>query len=229
MKSCLSNGATFRVTLVDYGKGPDVWSFEEEDRLKFAARRKVVANRLVSEGRYHLARERYHKIIELFHHMDKKKFKDRFLGRSETLEQCREIRKLCRLNAAMCSLRVKDPLAAKDLCDAVLRGDPENIKALYRRAQSFVACSDYVQACADLSRVLDIDSSIEDARQLLQKAKKLRLTSDRKQKSAFKFGCSVDGLNDPRSIKNDYMDTPMDLPGVEGESVSKQFVQKKEK
>jgi hypothetical protein len=224
-----AGGVTFRVTLEDYGKGPDIWTFDEEDRLKFALRRKIEANRLFGEGRYHLARERYKRIIELFHHMDKKQFRDRFLGRAETLEHCREIRKHCRLNAAACSLRIKDPHDAKTYCDAVLQGEPENTKALYRRAQAFYNCSDFVQACNDLARLLDIDASITEARQLYENAKKVRSRADRKQRETFKFGCSVDGLNDPRSIKNDYMETPMDLPGVEGDPVSKQYVPKKQK
>jgi tetratricopeptide (TPR) repeat protein len=218
--SSLCNGARFRMTLLDYIKGPDVWSFDEEERVKFAHRRKVEANRLFGAGRFHLARERYKRIIELFHHMNKKGFRDRFLGRAATLEQCRELCKHCRLNAAACSLRLFDPMSAKEFCDEVLRGDPENIKGLFRRAQAFQQRQDFVQACGDLTRVLDIEPSLEEARRLLEKLKQHRKASDRKQCKAFKFGSSIDGLNDPRSTKNDYMDTPMDLPGVEGQPVS---------
>jgi len=224
-----SNGAKFRVTLLDYDKGPDVWSFDEDERLKFAYRRKVEANRLFNEGRFHLACERYKRIIELFHHMTKKGFRDRFLGRAETLQQCKELCKHCQLNAAACCLRLRDPLRAKEFCDEVLRGDPENIKGLFRRAQAFQQRHDFVQACIDLTRVLDIDPTLEEARRLLEKTRHQRRASDQKQCQAFKFGSSIDGLNDPRSIKNDYMDTPMDLPGIEGQPVSALWAPKKAK
>eukprot|EP00747_Dinoflagellata_sp_TGD_P220207 gnl/TRDRNA2_/TRDRNA2_92205_c0_seq1.p1 gnl/TRDRNA2_/TRDRNA2_92205_c0~~gnl/TRDRNA2_/TRDRNA2_92205_c0_seq1.p1 ORF type:complete len:599 (-),score=140.33 gnl/TRDRNA2_/TRDRNA2_92205_c0_seq1:104-1747(-) len=209
-------GATLRVELLEYNKGPDVWSFDEEDRVQFALRRKEVASRLFKEGRFRLARERYSSIVELFHHLDKYKVKDRFLGKPEVREQCKELRNTCRLNIALCSLRLNDARRAKTECDAVLRSESENIKALYRRAQAHFMNEDFVQACRDLVRLREVDGGLPEANALLRQAAAKRKDSDRKQMEGFKFGKSMRGLEDLRSIKNDYMDCPVDMPGVEG-------------
>ncbi|CAJ1375694.1 unnamed protein product [Effrenium voratum] len=66
---------TIRVTLLDFNPGPDAASFDEEDRLTFALRRKAEANRLFKEARFRLSRRRYRDITELFHHLDRPKVK----------------------------------------------------------------------------------------------------------------------------------------------------------
>ncbi|CAE8610955.1 unnamed protein product [Polarella glacialis] len=197
---------TLRVTMLDYNKGPDAMSFEEDDRLTFALRRKAEATRLFGEGRFRLARERYRKIIELFHHVDRPKMKDRFLGQPELFQECRKLRIDCRLNLALCSLKLQDPEPAREACDEVLKQVPENTKALYRRAQAHILQQDYVQACHDLQRVVDIDPSIDDARRLLEKTAKLRSQCDRKQRGQLKFEKMVSRISDDRSDKhNDYL------------------------
>mmetsp|Transcript_45473 Transcript_45473/g.131650 ORF Transcript_45473/g.131650 Transcript_45473/m.131650 type:complete len:553 (-) Transcript_45473:204-1862(-) len=217
----LEEGVTFRVTLLDYAKGADAMRFEEEDRLTFAMRRKVEAARLFKEGRFRLSRERYRQIMDLFHHVDRPKSKDRFLGKPELLQACKELRKACRLNSAACGLRLSDPLHAKKMCDAVLRAEPENTKALYRRGQAFLQRGDYLQACNDLQRLLDVDRNVEEARCLLNKATRLREASDRKQRKQFNYRRMIDKMRtDPRSIVHDYMDTPMDFPDLEAPPVA---------
>jgi len=226
-------GATYRVTLLDYTKGPDVWSFSEEERLKFAERRKAIANALFKKGRHRLAHERYRRIEELFHHLDRPKgstvspVRDRFLGKPELAQSCKEIRSACRLNMAACCLRFGDPAGAKRACDAVLLAEPENIKALYRRAQAFVRQRDFVQACRDLERLLDIDGSLEEARALHGRAASARRASDKQQRRDFHFGATFGGMQDPRSVKWDYTDAAMDGPDMEAAPVSSQYEPKR--
>jgi len=207
---------TLRATLLDYNKGPDAASFDEEDRLPFALRRKVEANRLFGESRFRLARERYMKITDLFHHLDRPKVKDRFLGRPELFQSCRKLRLECRLNIAACSIKLQDPASAIQACDAVLWQSPENTKAFYRRAQAHMQQKDYVQACRDLQRLIDIDPSIQEAKRLLEKADKLRGQSDRKQKEVVKYDKMVNRIFDDRSDKYDYLDAPIDDEEHEG-------------
>jgi tetratricopeptide (TPR) repeat protein len=226
-------GATYRVTLLDYTKGPDVWSFPEEERLKFAERRKAMANALFKKGRFRLAHERYRRIEELFHHLDRPKgstvspVRDRFLGKPELAQSCKELRSACRLNMAACCLRFGDPAGAKQACDTVLLAEPENHKALYRRAQAFVRQQDFVQACRDLERLLDIDGTLEEARTLYNKVQTAREASDKQQRRNFRYGAMFDGIQDPRSIKWDYTDAAMDAPGIEAAPISSHYAPKK--
>eukprot|EP00933_Yihiella_yeosuensis_P035908 TRINITY_DN29566_c0_g1_i1.p1 TRINITY_DN29566_c0_g1~~TRINITY_DN29566_c0_g1_i1.p1 ORF type:complete len:577 (+),score=141.75 TRINITY_DN29566_c0_g1_i1:57-1733(+) len=211
---------TMRVTLLDYNKGPDAGSFEEEDRLVFALRRKAEANRLFAEGRYRLARHRYQKIIELFHHLDRAKTKERFYGKPELFSECRKLRIDCRLNIAACSIKLQDPSVAKEACNLVLQQMPENTKAFYRRAQSHIQQKDYLQACLDLQRLLDIDPTIEEARRLLEKSRKQRGQADKQQSAKVRYGTMVKTINDDRSDKWTYLNAPVDSPDMEGLPVS---------
>lgn len=215
-----------RATLVEYSKGPDVWSFEEEDRLKFAMRRKLEATRLFKEGRHRLARERYQRILELFHHIDKTKSKERFYNKPELFRECRALRLTCRLNIAACSLKLQEPVCALTACTAALEQEPDNTKALYRRAQANVQLTEYVQACSDLQRLLDIDSSVTEAKTLLERAKRCKDQAERNQLKKFSFKQMISNIGDPRSDKNDYMDAPVDTPTTEDRPIADRWVPK---
>ncbi|CAJ1416961.1 unnamed protein product [Effrenium voratum] len=202
---------TIRVTLLDFNPGPDAASFDEEDRLTFALRRKAEANRLFKEARFRLSRRRYRDITELFHHLDRPKVKDRFLGKLDLFQECRKLRLECRLNSAACSVKLQDPKAAREACDLVLHQMPENTKALYRRAQAYMLQRDFAEASKDLRRLLEIDPSIQEASRLLEKAVRQRKDVDQKQKGALKYDAMVGRLADDRSEKYTYLTADMDV------------------
>ncbi|CAL1168033.1 unnamed protein product [Cladocopium goreaui] len=196
-----SSEYTLRVTLLDFNPGPDAPSFDEEDRLTFALRRKAEANRLFKEGRFRLSRQRYEEICDLFHHLDIPKVKDRFLGKYELWQECRKLRLDCRLNIAACCIKLQDSSTAKEACDLVLKQMPENTKASYRRAQAQMQQRDFVEACKDLRRLLDIDPTIQEARRLWEKAVKQRKDVDQQQKKALKYDAMCRKILDDRSDK----------------------------
>jgi len=172
-------GAVFKVGLLDYKKGPNTQKLNEEDRIQFVLRRKAMAHRLLGEGRYYLARERYLRCAALFFGVDRKKSWERLYGMPELRQKCKDLRTTCWMNAALCSLKLGDPKHAKVLCDMVLQQTPECTKALFRRAQAHCQRSDFVQARLDLVRVLDIDGTVEEAKVLLSKVRKYEACSDR--------------------------------------------------
>lgn len=200
-----SSAYLLRVSLVDFNPGPDALSFDEEDRLTFALRRKAEANRLFKEGRYRLSRQRYFEICDLFHHLDRPKVKDRFLGKEDLWQECRQLRIDCRLNIAACSIKLQDSSMAKEACDLVLKQVPESTKALYRRAQAELQQREFAEACRDLRRVLDIDPSIQEARRLWEKAVKQRKEVDQKQKKEVKYDTMCGRILDDRTDKFTYL------------------------
>jgi len=218
-----SSEYTLRVTLLDFNPGPDALSFDEEDRLTFALRRKAEANRLFKEGRFRLSRQRYVEICELFHHLDIPKVKDRFLGKYDLWQECRKLRLDCRLNIAACSIKLQDSSVAKEACDLVLKQMPENTKALYRRAQAQMQQREYVEACKDLRRLLDIDPNIQEARRLWEKAVKQRKDVDEKQKKIVTYDKMCRRIVDDRTDKFTYDNAALDYDDdedVEGRPVS---------
>lgn len=59
-------------------------------------------------------------------------------------------------NLAHCQLQYNEYEAALDLCNRAIKYDPENVKALYRRSLAYTGLEMYVEAWADIQRVLQI-------------------------------------------------------------------------
>lgn len=76
------------------------------------------------------------------------------------------------LNASQTCLKLRDWAGAADHADRVLCIDPQNVKALYRRAVArSMAESTLDQACADFSKVLELDPQNKEAREQLDKTR----------------------------------------------------------
>ncbi|RVX04994.1 Peptidyl-prolyl cis-trans isomerase FKBP65 [Vitis vinifera] len=78
--------------------------------------------------------------------------------------QANALRISCNLNNAACKLKLGEYLEASKQCTKVLELDPSNIKALYRRSQSYLRISELEKAEADIRRALTIDPSNRDVK-----------------------------------------------------------------
>lgn len=222
-----SGPVVFKVTLLDYEKGPEVWKFDDHERLDYAYKRKENAGNLYKKGRYFLAQYMYQKIIDLFEYVyhtkdGPNKFNERYWGKADLLNEIKELHRTCLLNNALTSLKLRDPVMAKRDCDRVLKQKPETLKALFIRARSFCMRRDWVQARKDLQTLLDIDPDVEEAKTLIEQVQKWSKAADKEQEHDGKT--MLKGLKDHRSIKFSYMDIPMDMsnwPGHEQKSKKK--------
>lgn len=70
----------------------------------------------------------------------------------EISTQMLNVRMTCLLNQAACLLKMMRHREAVKFCDEVLRCEPENVKALFRRGQAQLALKNYEQAVSDLTR-----------------------------------------------------------------------------
>jgi len=87
------------------------------------------------------------------------------------------------LNIAAVHLAQKRPNEAKRFCDKAVDLDPENIKALLRRAKALVMAHEYAMAREDLSRVKDLEpwnaEAEEESRRVVTAEKRDREESRR--------------------------------------------------
>mmetsp|Transcript_70397 Transcript_70397/g.129007 ORF Transcript_70397/g.129007 Transcript_70397/m.129007 type:complete len:690 (-) Transcript_70397:18-2087(-) len=128
------------------------------EKVEAAEKRKAMGAELFKQQRWAMANERYKEVVEMLAKEDGPKEK--------------ELRFLCELNQAACLLKLEDMHAAKAICNSVLDKSPDKIKALYRRASANYGLSDYEASVKDLTKLLELDKSCNEARLLLDQIRK---------------------------------------------------------
>ncbi|CAE7746193.1 FKBP65 [Symbiodinium sp. CCMP2456] len=175
----------FTLTLKDFAKTKETWSMSEEEKLEFGAQRKEVGTSLFKSGRFTLALQRYKKVAELFDYVDNFK--------AENKAKAKELKKLCKLNQAACYLKLGDHFEAKRACDAVLKEDSQNLKALLRRAQAQFGMKNFLDCVQDCKRLVELDPQNRDSRSLLKRAHEGQAEEDRRSKKLFATMCKALG------------------------------------
>merc|ERR1719491_1411378 len=116
---------------------------------------------LFRQGRARLAQERYSRVLQLLPrykrendtHLNVEMFES-----ERDRSRAQELRITCKLNLAACGLKLEEFYSASRHCDAVLKDNPQNLKALYRRAQASIGTKEFDDAVRDCKRILELDS-----------------------------------------------------------------------
>ncbi|GIL45566.1 hypothetical protein Vafri_2766 [Volvox africanus] len=95
---------------------------------------------------------------------------------SFTSKEAQDLMRACTLNLSSCYLNLKQFDNCLAQCNQVLSGEPDNLKALYRRGQAYLGSGNCVAAAADLERALRLalqtdPSQAQPIREKLQEAK----------------------------------------------------------
>jgi len=171
----------------------DMKDFQRIDRCR---ERKSVATELFKRGRIRLASHHYELITNFFSQAE--------LFRSgEDQDAGKELRRVSRLNQAMCMLKLRNWKMARSLCDLVIKEDPCNAKALFRRGTAVLEMKDYDKAIADFSRLLEVEPASADGRKLLQQAKRAKKDTDKRQTPVFSRMCDALGTLPEPTRKDD--------------------------
>eukprot|EP00928_Gymnodinium_smaydae_P054090 TRINITY_DN37923_c0_g1_i1.p2 TRINITY_DN37923_c0_g1~~TRINITY_DN37923_c0_g1_i1.p2 ORF type:complete len:313 (+),score=118.31 TRINITY_DN37923_c0_g1_i1:47-985(+) len=88
-------------------------------------------------------------------------------------------------NGAMAKLKVGEPELAKFDCGKALELDPNNVKALFRRAKAKVAVGEFDAAMEDAARVLELDAGNKEAELLKRQAENEKKKQKQKEKAMF--------------------------------------------
>jgi len=192
----LDSPVLIQCTLVKFSLAVDKFDMEDRERVDRCHERKEVAGRLFKQGRIRLAAYHYGLITSFFSQAEL--FRD-----PQDQEAGKELRRLARLNKAMCALKMKNWKAVISLCDLVLAEDPCSAKALFRRATASLEMKDYDTAIDDFTRVLELEPSSADGRKLLQQAKRLKKDGDKRQLPMFSRMCDAFGDMPERTDRRD--------------------------
>jgi len=144
-----------------------------------------VGTTLFKSGRLAMALQRYKMVSEIFNHIDK--WKD------ENKVKAKELKHVCELNKAACYLKMAQYVEAKKACDDALKEKPQNVKALYRRAQALLELKEFGECIRDCKTVVGIDPQNKDARALLKKAQLGQKEVDKQAKGLFANMCKALG------------------------------------
>lgn len=132
----------YEVELVEFTNAKESWEMKDEEKVAAAAVKKEKGNKAFKEGNLKAARTHYDKAVSTINY--DKNFTD------DLKAQSKDLKKSCWLNLAAVQLKLKDYTDVKSNCGKVLQVDPSNIKALYRRAQAYVATQDFLEAEVDV-------------------------------------------------------------------------------
>eukprot|EP00930_Biecheleria_cincta_P039114 TRINITY_DN26905_c0_g1_i1.p1 TRINITY_DN26905_c0_g1~~TRINITY_DN26905_c0_g1_i1.p1 ORF type:complete len:560 (+),score=108.95 TRINITY_DN26905_c0_g1_i1:68-1681(+) len=179
----------YHMEMLDFGNPPpDDGPSDSAELLRFATEQKERGSAHFKAGRVRLAQERYSRVVELLprykrplgSHTSVEVFED-----EGEREAARNLKNTSRLNLAACALKLESYYAASRVCNEVLEEDPNNIKALYRRAQGFLGTKDHDDAVKDCRRILEIEPGNKEAQLLLHKIKQSEKDQAKLQRAQF--------------------------------------------
>lgn len=91
------------------------------------------------------------------------------------------------LNLSLCEFNVKEYYPCLEHVNTVLESQPNNVKALYRRAKTNIALYNYDEARKDLNKCAELDKSLEnEVKSLLEHIKKIEVELKKKEMEKFK-------------------------------------------
>jgi len=164
LASCLNKEVLIKIEILEV-QDLCLATLEGHERLDYAKGRKDAGGRYFKRAKYESALERYSLASEMLQHRDD--IKDNTLW-----TQAQEVKSACELNAAACLLKMEKWRDAEAVCNAILRANPSNEKALFRRGKALLSLGDGDRAEKDLKKILEVNPNNAEAKQLLQQAKK---------------------------------------------------------
>ena len=168
---------TYEIELVDFKSAKESYDMDAKEMMEAALKYKGKGNEAFKLGDFPYAHKKYEKAVK-FLEFDQKYTEDE-------KREAKKVKMACWNNEAQCGLKTKDYVMAKKSCDKVLNIDSQNIKALYRRAQSYIATKDYLEASTDLKNAITIDPTCKEAKIEMKRLLKLQAEYNSKQKKLY--------------------------------------------
>jgi len=150
----------------------------DTERVQHCSKRKEVGASFFKDGNWRRALKRYQHVVTTLSYIDS--WKDEAVK-----GQAISLRRLCNLNVAACHIKLESWRDAEKACGAVLREEPDNVKALFRRGHALKELAEYHDAEQCLKRVLDIDKENKEAARMLAKIKQFVKMEVAQQKQMF--------------------------------------------
>lgn len=167
----------FTVELNSFENEKNTYDMADFERVEFAAGRKEIGSKLFREQRTMLALERYKGALDLLSYTEN--------WSEEAKAKGKALKLTCQLNQAQCFLNLGQHFEAKVACDSVLAEEPNNTKALFRRAKAQLLRRDFVEALPDFKRLLELEPDNPEAKRLCLQAQRGAKEAEKKAVSMY--------------------------------------------
>ncbi|EOA34976.1 hypothetical protein CARUB_v10020064mg [Capsella rubella] len=161
----------YEVEMLDFVKEKTPWEMNNEEKIEAANGKKEQGNLLYKNQKYQRAAKKYNKAAECIEN-------GFFEGDEE--KKVKALRVSCFLNGAACSLKLKNFQETISLCSEVLGIEFQNVKALYRRAQSYIELGDLISAEMDIKKALEADPENREVKSLHKTLKQSKADSNKR-------------------------------------------------
>lgn len=135
----------------------ETWQMTEDEKLKSVPDLREKGNILFRKKDYDGASEIYAKAIGILEQL--------MLAEKPNDEEWLSLNKMkipLLLNFAQCKLMKKEYYSVIEHCTTVLKSEPDNVKALYRRGKAYIGTWDEDKASKDLKKVAELDTSLQN-------------------------------------------------------------------
>lgn len=164
---------SYEINLIDFVKAKESWEMNNEEKIKAAEAAKSKGNAAWKDGKVDRAIKLWERAKQAIEHNDS--------FETELKKISKELKRSCELNLAAAHLKAGKPMEARKAADKVLEADSFNIKALYRRAQTYIETGDWVEAAQDIKKGLGADPSNIDLKVLARKLKAAEAAASKKE------------------------------------------------
>ncbi|CAH9119388.1 unnamed protein product [Cuscuta epithymum] len=172
-----SSTLVFEVEMLKFTREKEPWEISIHERIEVANRKKEEGNVLFKHGKYETALKKYKKAVDYVSEG----------GRFEDNDQklIKSLQVSCWLNGAACCLKLDNFGEAIKQCSMVLGIESSNVKALYRRAQSYMKTNDLHLAELDIKKFLEIDPENKEVKLLQKNLKQLQAESNKRDANLY--------------------------------------------
>lgn len=167
----------FHLEMKDFEK-LNLYSIEELDRVAHCERRKDVGTKLLKDGDVLRALKRYQHVVSTLGSSE-------YWKNAEAKSKAIPLRRSSNMNASLCHLKLQAWRDVTKTCDVVLKEEPDNVKALFRRGSALKELGEYRDAELSLRRVIELDSENKEARALVVKLKEFVRAEVKQEKQMF--------------------------------------------
>jgi hypothetical protein len=173
---------TCKVHLKEIHNEPYIYEWNDSKKYELAMYHKIRGVELYRCGRTRDAFLRFSKALKLLITITRVEDDTSALQRDDVMS----LRVLLCNNIASCHLQYKNYCHAIEMSNKVLFLEPNNVKALFRRAIAYMETQEFDQAKEDLYRVQQLEPANAAAREKLQALKQWQRKSDAKLAAAIK-------------------------------------------